>query len=106
MKIKLNEEVLCQITDFDKKVLSSYFSELDLENHVKNILTWNIKSLCEGYKESLKTTWLPILFKRYPSIPTGDEELINLILSQPDYKSKEQKEFEERAQSTTSCKEI
>lgn len=44
----------------------------------------------------LKEEWIPKLQKRYTSIPTNDDEICALIFSQPDYKSRKQRDIEEK----------
>lgn len=105
MKIRLNEEVIYQVSEFERKVLEDFFNALDLEDHIKKGLVWNIQSLCNNSKQNLKNQWMPLLFKRYKSIPTDDEELINLIFEQPDYRNKYQMDFEKSARERSSFKE-
>lgn len=105
MKIQIDGQEIFEIDETQQKVLSCFIRRDQLLSHIKESVKWNIESLCLSSVSNLKKEWLPHLFKRYTSIPTGDEELLNLIFSQPDCKSKEQKDFESTAQADASFKE-
>lgn len=94
MKILVDEKLVLELSETQKKVIkndipSEIFQE-DMERRVKHILTHKY----ERCLERLKNEWIPKLSQRMSSIPTNEEELAELIFSQPDYKNRSQRETE------------
>lgn len=102
MKVFIDNELICEVTDFDLRVLRSKINMSNLNQILKDRVKWDIESFCLEAYEELKKRWLPLLFARYESIPTGKKELLNLILSQSDYKDAFTDEMEIRSQSELS----
>jgi hypothetical protein len=92
MKIYADTELLYEVTELDKKALEARINKENLNQVLKQNVQWAIQSTCDQAFEGIKKDWLAILFTRYPSIPTGKKELLDLILSQPDYRDQFMKE--------------
>jgi methionine synthase II (cobalamin-independent) len=104
MKIYFDLELIYEINDFDIKVLKNNFFQEDLEKIIKERLRWDIQSFCEQAYNDLKNKWIPILFVRLKSIPTDKEELLKVIMSQPDYRDKASQEIDNKANKELSFK--
>jgi len=92
MKIYADTDLLYEISPLEKRILEDEVNKERLEQSIKDQIQWAVQSRIESAYEKLKREWLPILFKRYPSVPTGKKELLDLILSQPDYRDQFMKE--------------
>lgn len=94
MKFYAEEEMIVELKDIHQKVIQNdipteIFNQ-DMKRRVHYILTHKY----ERCLERLKKEWLPRLKERMSEIPTDDEMLATLILSQPDYKNRSQREEE------------
>ncbi len=94
MKISVNDELLFTLTETQKKVIQNdipieIFDE-DMKRRIQYILTHKYE-MCF---DRLKKEWEPKLASRLSSIPTDPDALANLIFSQPDYKSRSEKDIE------------
>lgn len=96
MKIFSGEEVLFHITEIKKKVLLYQMNSETFDESIKQMVQWCLQSRCEQAYDQIKKDWLPILFKRLSSIPTDEVELINLIMSQTDYRDYSQRQQDEK----------
>lgn len=85
MKIYINNDLVYEVSDLEKKCLENTINKNQIEARFHEIVHWHIQSFCDQSRESLKKHWIPILFKRLKSIPTDDESLLGLIFSQSDY---------------------
>lgn len=103
-KVFINDLLIFEFTELDKKALSDKFNKDDIEQRIKDIIGWAALSFATQAKEEIKKAWLPILFKRLKTIPTDDTELLTLIFSQPDYKDKDQKDFKKDAEESSKFK--
>ncbi len=78
-----------------------------LEWKLEDIEKWMIdvlKGQINHCKLECQKEWIPILFKRVSQIPTNDDELFELIKSQPDYLTQKQKEAKEKAKRESTFK--
>ena len=87
MRIKVGNKVLKEISVDEIKALKhdllspkDWFQAGPLENKI-------IQS-----KKRMFRQWIPILRERGLTIPSNDADLVALILSQPDYKNRKQRE--------------
>jgi len=89
MQIKVGNKVIMEISATDLKCLKNDL--LDSED-------WFVKAL-EGKinkcKKRMMREWIPKLRSKGLSIPANDEELVDLILAQSDYKNRAEREPEE-----------
>ncbi len=104
MKIKIDDELILEITPSDRKSLLYKTKSSELDQSIKDMVRWWIQSHLNQAIESIKKEWLPILFKRYPSIPTDDTELANLIFNQPDYIDQDMREAAKAATQSANFK--
>lgn len=98
MKISIDGINLITISDHQKKVISNDINYENIEKELKDAIEWCIKCKYSSSLNLLYKEWLDKIKKRYPSIPTDDEELANLIISQEDYKDKASREMENKEQ--------
>ena len=97
MKVYINSELILELKEIHQKViqndvLSEKFDE-DMKRRVQYVLTHKY----ERCLERLKKEWLPKLSERMDTIPTNNDQLCELIFSQPDYKNRSQREPEGEA---------
>ena len=96
MKISIDDKALFTLSDTQKNVIkndiqSEVFEE-DMARRVKYILTHKY----ERCFERLQKEWIPKLKEAgVTSIPLDEEEFAQLVLSQPDYKSRSQRDAED-----------
>ena len=89
MKIKIDGKQIMEISDTDKKCLKNDL--LDPEDWFVKALSGKINKC----KKRLMREWIPKLRSKGISIPPSDEELVDVILAQPDYKNRVKREPEE-----------
>ena len=92
MKIKVNEEDLFELTETQCKVICNDIHKDIFDADMKRRLHYILMHKYERCLERLKNEWLPKLKDRVASIPTNDEQLAQLIFSQPDYKCRKTRE--------------
>ena len=86
--------MILELKEIHKKVIQNDIPtdifEEDMERRLQYILTHKY----ERCLERLKKEWLPKLKGRIESIPLNDEDLAELILRQPDYKNRQNRDIE------------
>jgi len=90
--VKVNDEVLFELTDLQKKVIMNDIPTEIFEDDIKRRLK---DAIMHRYKKSLarlKRDWEPILSERVAEMPLDPEAFVALIKSQPDYKDKYNRE--------------
>lgn len=92
MKISLDDKDLFILTETQKKVIKNDIYDSIFEDDMKRRIQWVVMNKYERSMDRLKNEWLPKLKHRVSSVPTDDEALAALIFSQPDYKSRSQRE--------------
>lgn len=92
MKIKINEEEILELSETQKKVIKNDIHEDDFDTDMKRRVHYVITHKYEQCFKRLTKEWLPKLKKIMSSIPTNDDELAELIFSQPEYKSRKKRE--------------
>lgn len=94
MKISVNDKELFTLSEVQEKVIKNDIREESFIEDMTRRLKWVI--LEEKYKkcfERLKSEWEPRLKAAgYKMIPTDEEEFAVLVFSQPEYKSRSQRE--------------
>ncbi len=86
MQIKIGNKVIAEISANGIKCLEHWLEspKSDFQDHLINRVFLKMKRM---FKE-----WIPILRERGLTIPAADDDLIDLITSQPDYKNKRERE--------------
>ncbi len=94
MKIYMDSEQILELKEIHQKVIQNDIPtdifKADMKRRVQYILTHKYKRCLER----LKKEWMPKLKERMDSIPSNDEDLAALILSQPDYKNRQTRDAE------------
>ena len=88
MQIKVGSKILTTIDQTDLKCLDNDL--LDKEEWFKNAILGKINNC----KKRLFRQWIPKLREKGLSIPATDAEFVDLIISQPEYKNRQQREKE------------
>lgn len=92
MKISINDEELILITDLEKRVFAHEMLT-DVDEELKSRLRWAIMHKFINVFERFKKEWDVKLAQRgVAMIPTDRETYAQLVFSQPDYKSRAQRE--------------
>lgn len=96
MKIQVDGKSVLELSETQKKVIQNDIpTEIfvsDMERRARNI----IEHKYDQCMDRLKKEWEPKLRERVDAIPTNQDALAQLIFSQPDYKSRSQREEESR----------
>lgn len=92
MKINVDGKEIFSLSETQKKVIKNDIHEDKFDSDMQERLKWVLKHKYERCFERLKTEWSSKLQQRYKSVPTDPDELADLIFSQPDYKSRKQRE--------------
>lgn len=92
MKISVNDQELFTLSETQKKVIKNDIQADIFDDDMKRRLQYILMHKYERCLERLKKEWLPKLAERMPTVPTNDEQLAQLIFSQPDYKDRTQRD--------------
>lgn len=94
MKISVNDQEIYTLSEIQKRVIKNDILEEIFEDDMKRRLKWIL--LDEKYEncfKRLKAEWEPKLIERgHPSLPTDKDAFAQLVFSQPDYKSRSQRD--------------
>jgi len=88
MKISVDDVELFTLSETQKRVIKNDISSAIFDADMKRRLQYILTHKYEKCWERLKSHWMPVLSQRYPSVPTDQDALANLIFSQPDYKDR------------------
>lgn len=91
-QLKLNDEVIFEIKESDMKLLHSYVNEDRCLEEIKVRLQNCMGMLLENAYQSAKHEWFEKLGERWDRVPLKRNDLLDLIFSQPDYKSQKEKQ--------------
>ncbi len=94
MKISIDDKELFTLSETQKNVIKNDVNEEIFEEDMKRRVQYILMHKYERCFERLKEEWLPKLKKRVQSIPTNDDQLAELILSQSDYKNRKLRDSE------------
>ena len=94
MKISVDDVELFTLSETQESVIKYDINEDIFDEDMKRRLQWVLTHKYENVFQKLKNDWLPILQTRYESIPTNSDALAILIFSQPDYKSRKDRDLE------------
>ena len=92
MKISVDGTELFSLSETQKKVIANDIHEDELDSDLKRRLHYILTHKYERCFDRLKKEWEPKLKSRVSSIPTSEDQLAELIFSQPDYKSRKHRE--------------
>ena len=96
MKISVNDQELFTLSETQKKVIKNDIHEDIFDEDMKRRIQYIINHKYEKCLERLKQEWIPKIKDRFDSIPTNDDSLAQLIISQPDYKDRHARDNEEK----------
>jgi hypothetical protein len=94
MKISVDDKELFRLSEIQKSVIRNEISDDIFEADMKRRLQYILTHKYERCFEDLKNEWIPKLKDRVDSIPTNPDRLAELILSQPDYKCRKERDAE------------
>lgn len=86
MQIKVGTKTLLTVSSSDLKCLDNDL--VDKEDWFKKAIIGKINQC----KKRLFREWIPKLREKNITIPASDDDLVTLIVSQPDYKNRAEKE--------------
>ena len=93
MKISVNDEILFTLSETQKQVIKNDIDESIFDADMKRRLQYILMHKYERSFARLKAEWEPKLAQRgMESLPTNPDQFATLIFSQPDYKSRSQRE--------------
>lgn len=93
MKISVDDKELFKLSETQKKVIKNDIKEDVFENDMNRRLEHVIIHKYEECFKRLKSEWEPRLKANgVKAIPLDEEEFAQLVFSQPDYKSRSQRE--------------
>lgn len=92
MKISVDDKELFSLSETQKKVIKNDIHEDIFDEDMKRRLQYILMHKYERCMERLKKEWEGKLKERVASIPTNDDALAELIFSQPEYKSRKQRD--------------
>jgi hypothetical protein len=92
VRISINEILLFELSEIQKKVILNDILEEDFEEDIKRRLKHALLHKYEQCYLRIKTEWDKKLQNRVGSVPTDQSEYAQLVFSQPDYKSRSERE--------------
>jgi hypothetical protein len=93
MKIILDEYLIWELNPIMQKVIQNDIKSEIFYDDMARRLRWVIESKYEACFKRLKEEWDPKLAQRgIESIPTNNDKYAELVFSQPDYKSRSERE--------------
>ena len=95
MKISVGGQVIFELSETHKKLMLDSVTEENFGEDLIRRLRWGWVQKIEPCFKRVTEKWLPILKQRYESLPSDDDKLLELIFSQPDYKTRTQRDNEE-----------
>lgn len=93
MKIILDNKIILDITDTMRKVICNEIRETEFDKDIERRIVYMILEKHDACFKRLKEQWDPLLATRgIEMIPTNKEKYAQLVFSQPDYKSRSERE--------------
>lgn len=99
MKIKVDEQEVFQLEEWEKKAIKHLIREEDFEEDMKRRLEWVLKHKAEQAYKSLQNEWLEKL-QADPSvstIPADKAAFVEFVTSRPDYEDRSKRDKKEKA---------
>lgn len=94
MKILVDDQVILELSDIQKKVICNDICSDILDDDLKRRINYILIHKYEQCLKRLKDAWIPVLAQRYEALPTNDDAIAQLIFSQPDYKCRKMRDEE------------
>jgi len=94
MKIQVDNKTVFELSEIQKKVIQNDIPTEIFVSDMERRAKWVIEHKYVRCMERLKKEWEPKLRDRVAAVPTNLDALAQLIISQPDYKSRSQREEE------------
>lgn len=94
MKVYLNESEILSLSEIQREVLCYALPRDIVEADIQRRIQWVVEHKYHEVFKDMKEEWEPKLKERYESLPTSDALLAQLIISQPDYKCRQQRDAE------------
>ena len=93
MKIKVNDELILELTETQKKVIQNDIHSDEFDEDIKRRLKWVLDQKYKRCFTRLQDEWIP-KFKadKVASIPLDDDAFAQLVFSHKDYKNRKQKD--------------
>lgn len=95
MQIKVDDVLLFELSEIQKKVICDNVNEDVFEEDMKRRLQYILMHKYEECMKNLRSKWRPVLIsENASSITTDNDEFAQLIFQRPDYKSRKQRDEE------------
>jgi len=104
MEIIVNGKCVFVLNNEYKKILLHEMNFEQFDNQFKDLVINSILDRIRSNSSRLIQKWMPELKKRYEMLPTDDKKLVELILSQRDYKSMEEEQIERNMKNNSNFK--
>ena len=88
MKISVDNEVILELSEIDKRIICDYLSSEIFDSDIKRRLIWIIDEVKKAAANNLRCNWAHVLEKRVDFIPSNVYEFCSLVFSQSDYEDK------------------
>lgn len=100
MKVKVNEEQIFELEQWEKDVIANDIASEDLDADLKRRLEWVLKHKVEQCYNRFEKEWLEKLRNdpSVESIPKTKKGFVEMVIARPDYKNRSQKRVEEVVQ--------
>jgi len=92
MKISVDDKEIYSLSEVQKRVIQNDIHADEFDDDMKRRLHWVLNHKYERCLERMRSEWMPKLKERIDSIPTDDDKFASLVMSQPDYTSRKQRE--------------
>lgn len=93
MKVSLDNQELYSLSETQKLVIQNDINLDEFESDMRRRLHWALNHKYEQCLDRLKAEWMPKLKTRVAAVPTNDDAFAQLVFSQPEYKSKKQRDL-------------
>lgn len=84
MKIQIDGRVILEVDDKMKQVLAHDIGA-NVDGDIERRLKWVINHKYTNVKQRIIQQWFPTLQERYDTLPSKDDQLLDLIFQQSDY---------------------
>lgn len=96
MKIQVDGKTVFELNETQKKVIQNDIDKDIFQADMERRAKWVIEHKYEQCFKKLKEEWEPKLKERVQSFPADDDAFAELIFSQTDYRSRNQRNLEEK----------
>ena len=99
MKVSVNDSELFTLTEIQENIIKDNVSEDIFDADMKRRLQWILMHKYEECYKAVRQEWEPKLIAAgVTSFPTNPDQFAALVFSQPDYKSRKQRDSEIQAE--------